>query len=49
MINSNLEVDVIYARLEKQGIPEEIAKEVAKDIALERNENNWNLILTKQV
>ncbi len=34
--NSGLDQEIIYARLEKQGIPEELAKEVAKNVMLER-------------
>ncbi len=36
--NSNLDIDVIYARLEKQGIPPEIATQVIKDMS-EEDEN----------
>ena len=35
--NSKLEEEVIYAKLEKQGIPVQLAKEVAENIVLERN------------
>jgi hypothetical protein len=34
--NSGLDAEVIYARIEKQGIPEEMAMEVVKDILIER-------------
>lgn len=34
--NSGLDGETIYARLEKQGIPEEMAKEVVQDILVER-------------
>jgi hypothetical protein len=34
--NSGLEEEVIYARLEKQGIPESLAKEVASEIMNEK-------------
>lgn len=34
--NSGLEEEVIYAKLEKQGIPMDLAKEVAKNVILER-------------
>lgn len=34
--NSGLDSEAIYARLEKQGIPEEMAKAVVKDILIER-------------
>lgn len=36
--NSNLDEEIIYARLEKQGIREDIAWRVAKDITLERHQ-----------
>lgn len=35
--NSELEEDVIYAKLEKQGIPVDLAKEVAMNVVIERN------------
>lgn len=38
--NSRLEEDVIYAKLEKQGIPIALAKEVAMNVVLERNKYN---------
>ena len=38
--NSGLEEEVIYAKLEKQGIPLALAKEVAKNIVIERNKYN---------
>lgn len=34
--HSGLDEDVIYARLEKQGIPEELAEQVARDVMIER-------------
>lgn len=34
--NSGLDAEAIYARLEKQGIPEELARQVAKDTVIER-------------
>ena len=34
--NSGLDGDVIHARLEKQGIPAELAMQVAKDVMIER-------------
>ena len=34
--SSGLDGEAIYARLEKQGIPEEMAKDVVKDILIER-------------
>jgi hypothetical protein len=34
--NSGLDAETIYARLEKQGIPEELARQVAKDTVMER-------------
>ena len=34
--NSGLDSEAIYARLEKQGIPEEMAKDVVHDILIER-------------
>lgn len=33
--NSGLDAETIYARLEKQGIPEEMAKQVVRDILYE--------------
>ena len=38
--NSGLEEEVIYARLEKQGIPIDLAKEVAMNVVIERNKYN---------
>ncbi len=35
--NSGLEEVVIYAKLEKQGIPIDLAKEVAMNVIMERN------------
>lgn len=34
--NSGLDEELIYVRLEKQGIPVELAKQVAKDMAIEQ-------------
>jgi Flp pilus assembly protein TadB len=34
--NSGLDGETIYARLEKQGIPEDLAKEVASNVIIER-------------
>jgi len=34
--NSGLDAETIYARLEKQGIPEELARQVAQDTLIER-------------
>lgn len=34
--NSGLDAETIYARLEKQGIPEELARQVAQDTVIER-------------
>jgi hypothetical protein len=34
--SSGLDGETIYARLEKQGIPEEMAREVVRDILIER-------------
>ncbi len=39
MKNSGLDEDVIYARLEKQGIPAELAKQVARDVLIERTKS----------
>ena len=38
--NSGLEEVVIYAKLEKQGIPIDLAKEVAMNVVIERNKYN---------
>ena len=38
--NSGLEEEVIYAKLEKQGIPIDLAKEVAMNVVIERNKYN---------
>ena len=38
--NSNLDSEIIYARLEKQGISEEIAKKVIADLSTERRISN---------
>ncbi len=35
--NSGLDEEVIYAKIEKQGIPAELAREVAHNVILERN------------
>lgn len=35
--NSGLDSETIYARLEKQGIPDDLAKEVVNDVLIERN------------
>ena len=37
--NSGLEEEVIYAKLEKQGIPVDLAKEVAMNVVIERNKD----------
>ncbi len=37
--NSGLEEEIIYARLEKQGIPEELAMQVARDVMIERQKS----------
>lgn len=34
--NSGLDAETIYARIEKQGIPEELARQVVQDILTER-------------
>ena len=34
--NSGLDTETIYARLEKQGIPEDLALQVAKDVSMEK-------------
>lgn len=39
-MHSNLDMETIYARLEKNGFPPDLAKQVAKDIQLERNKVN---------
>jgi len=38
--NTGLEEVVIYAKLEKQGIPKDLAKEVARNVVIERNKYN---------
>lgn len=38
--NSGLGEEVIYARLEKQGIPIDLAKEVAKNLVLEKSKGS---------
>ena len=38
--NSNLDSEIIYARLEKQGISDEIAKKVIADLSTERRISN---------
>jgi len=52
--NSGLDEEIIYARLEKQGIPPELAKEVAKNVLMERkkiqqkeHQTNYNIALIK--
>ena len=35
--NSGLDEETIYARLEKQGVPEELARQVARDTQIQRN------------
>ncbi len=40
---SKLEEEIIYGKLEKQGFPENIAKEVALNISLSEGEKNKNL------
>ena len=37
--NSKLDEEVIYAKLEKQGIPVDLAKEVAMNVIIERNKS----------
>ena len=37
---SGLEEEVVYAKLEKQGIPIDLAKEVAMNVVIERNKYN---------
>ncbi len=37
--NSNFEEEVIYAKLEKQGIPKDLALEAARNIVLERQKD----------
>ena len=37
---SGLEKEVIYAKLEKQGIPKDLAKEVAMNVIIERDKDN---------
>ncbi|MGB5462072.1 MAG: hypothetical protein WBM92_01780 [Aureibaculum sp.] len=37
---SGLEEEVIYAKLEKQGIPIDLAKEVAMNVIIERDKDN---------
>jgi hypothetical protein len=36
LMNSGLDAETVYARLEKQGIPEELARQVAFDTRVER-------------
>ena len=38
--NSRLDAEGIYAKLEKQGVPIDLAKEVARNVVLERNNYN---------
>jgi hypothetical protein len=40
--NSGLDAETIYARLEKQGYPAQLAKQVAKDVMLQRREDAIN-------
>ncbi len=40
---SKLEQEIVYAKLEKQGFPEDIAKEVALNISLSEGGKNKNL------
>jgi hypothetical protein len=40
--NSGLGAETIYARLEKQGIPAELAKQVAQDVFKQRQEDAIN-------
>ncbi|MCE9539479.1 MAG: hypothetical protein K8R85_09705 [Bacteroidetes bacterium] len=37
--NTGMEEDVIYARLEKQGFPVDLAKEVAKNVIMKKQED----------
>lgn len=41
--NTGLDAEAIYARLEKQGVPEEIAKEVAVNVLKQKLEDEDNL------
>lgn len=36
--NTGLDAEAIYARLEKQGVPENIAREVAKNVVMHKQE-----------
>lgn len=36
--NTGLDEEAIYARLEKQGVPEDIAREVAKNVLIKKME-----------
>ena len=36
--SAGLDAETIYARLEKQGIPEELAKQVARDVMVQRKQ-----------
>lgn len=52
--NSGFDQEVIYARLEKKGFPEDIAREVAKNVMLEQKkevkkqqESNYQFALIK--
>ena len=52
--NSGMDAETIYARLEKQGIPEELARQVARDTMIERKrdameetETKYNFALIK--
>jgi len=40
--NSGLDAETIYARLEKQSYPAALAKQVAKDVILQRREDAIN-------
>lgn len=37
--NTGLDEEAIYARLEKQGVPDDIAKEVAKNVLIKKIED----------
>jgi hypothetical protein len=40
--NSGLDAETVYARLEKQGIPEDLAREVTRDTLIERKRDTIN-------
>lgn len=42
--NAGLDEEAIYARLEKQGFPDALAKEVAKNIVIKKQEDKNNEI-----